>query len=344
MPRVYQPRGPGTTWHADYTDNGRQRPSLRTQVKAEALVKLARLVEAASLHGPRVLAPTRVTWQTWKAEYRTILLGSGAKPEAARRDMAAIVALELYAVPEVLGQLTPHFLIKWAAWMRGEGYAPATINRHLGGVKTMLNRAQALGFVPKQDYSVVKRMKRTKKKPKYWSVEEVGKLFAAADIAGESWPAVARLSVCAGLRGAEIYWLSWADVDFAPGKDEPHGRLYVAAKDSWDPKGYKERPVPLTKRLAAFLKSRKRAGPWVLGERPRFVTLSAYFPRIVRRAGLTGTLHVGRHTFASQALKSGVDLATVSEWLGHSSIETTAIYAHVIRNSDKPSIDRTPDY
>lgn len=39
--------------------------------------------------------------------------------------------------------------------------------------------------------------------------------------------------------------------------------------------------------------------------------------------------HCIRHTTAVALLKSGVDFATISQWLGHASLNTTMIYAHV---------------
>jgi integrase len=48
------------------------------------------------------------------------------------------------------------------------------------------------------------------------------------------------------------------------------------------------------------------------------------------------SLHTVHHSHASLLLERGVDLATVSERLGHSSIATTAkIYAHALRGKDR---------
>ena len=45
-----------------------------------------------------------------------------------------------------------------------------------------------------------------------------------------------------------------------------------------------------------------------------------------------GTYHSGRHTFATTiTLEKGVDIKTVSKWLGHASIKTTEIYAQVTK-------------
>jgi len=63
-----------------------------------------------------------------------------------------------------------------------------------------------------------------------------------------------------------------------------------------------------------------------------------------KRAGIKKhfTYHASRHTFAMMLLQSGTDIYTVSKLLGHRSISTTQIYAHVIDDTKRAAIDRLP--
>jgi site-specific recombinase XerD len=58
-----------------------------------------------------------------------------------------------------------------------------------------------------------------------------------------------------------------------------------------------------------------------------------------RKAGLEGvTWHTLRHTFASRLTGGGVDLVTVKELLGHSSIAVTMRYAHTNAESKSRAV------
>ncbi len=64
-----------------------------------------------------------------------------------------------------------------------------------------------------------------------------------------------------------------------------------------------------------------------------------------KNAGLIKKIsfHTSRHTFATLALTSGGDLYTVSKLLGHKDISTTQIYAKIIDEKKKETIDLLPN-
>jgi integrase len=77
----------------------------------------------------------------------------------------------------------------------------------------------------------------------------------------------------------------------------------------------------------------------------RFRDLKAGFKAILKRAGLTGiTWHTLRHTFASRLTRSGVDLVTVKELLGHSTINTTMRYAHSNHETKARAVSKLPTW
>ena len=203
--------------------------------------------------------------------------------------------------------------------------AASTVNMHLAALKGL---ARHHGRELR-----VKGMKRVAPPVEPLNGRELGRLLAAAD--GETWQAkrdvaVLNLLVRAGLRVGEVVALRVDDVELSQRKG------HVVVKSG---KGLKERTVPLPREaraaLRAYLAVRPAwAGEWLFVSR----TGKALTPRDVQRlvgkaaraAGLAKrvTPHTLRHTYATRALRRGVDLATVAHLLGHENLSTTARYLH----------------
>ena len=150
----------------------------------------------------------------------------------------------------------------------------------------------------------------------FLSAEEVWHLLS---IAGNDQP-LYTFAVWTGLRLTELLHLEWPDI-----KDG-----FVIVRRG---KGRKQRLVPLAPQADEALKQvprrlkELRVFWWM---RDRYTTLRR-FKRRLGWAGITKpfTFHALRHTFASFAAMSGVDLQVIAETLGHSTTSVTRRYAHL---------------
>jgi site-specific recombinase XerD len=137
------------------------------------------------------------------------------------------------------------------------------------------------------------------------------------------------LLLFAGLRRSELTAITLDDIDLA------NAQLLVRGK------GAKQRVVPLTplvvEAIRKYLPCRPRTDSDHLfvsriGGRPLHGRVAGrMLDRVLERADLNHagiTPHRLRHTFATHLIRSGVDIRTVQELLGHADLQTTARYLH----------------
>jgi integrase len=172
-----------------------------------------------------------------------------------------------------------------------------------------------------------------------------------------------------GFRDTEVRYAVWTDIDFVNGTVKVTRKDATKGQDwQFQPKSKRVREVPLPDVLLERLQEAKKLSKSRLifpskahwkapnahpGGKPSDEFLE-YCKAIAYRAGLNCGdcensvgeicavapccehffLHKFRHTFATLHLQSGVDILTVSSWLGHKDIKTTMRYLTSARGAD----------
>ena len=166
--------------------------------------------------------------------------------------------------------------------------------------------------------------------------------------------ALYRVLLYTGVRDGEARHLQWSDVDLSPGQEH----IKVCSTHVHLTKNRRDRVVPLCKEAVDTLKElqekrRDLKNPFVFTGRRgghrghNRNSWVACLKRIEKATGvkidkgfhLTG-LHLFRHTFATNALASGVDIRTVQDWLGHSTILMTQRYTNLLPSQKQEQIHK----
>jgi integrase/recombinase XerD len=136
-----------------------------------------------------------------------------------------------------------------------------------------------------------------------------------------------------GLRCQEVRKLQIQDIDFE--------RNMMHIRQS---KGKKDRYVPIGRLLMNEIKNylmQDKPVKWLFNGK----NFKGYSPQGVQRAIREAqrktliqkriTPHTLRHTYATHLLEQGLDIVSIKELLGHSHIQTTMIYLHVVMKENK---------
>ena len=130
-----------------------------------------------------------------------------------------------------------------------------------------------------------------------------------------------------GCRCSEALALRWADIDEEAGFIHVRGTKTQRA-DRYVPLFPQIRPL-----LAQLPHGSENLFPYT------HYAVKSHFERLKRKYGFSFRLHDLRHTFATRCIESGISVFTVSKWLGHSSVTTTArIYAHLLTDFERQEI------
>lgn len=215
-------------------------------------------------------------------------------------------------------------------WREASGKSPATVRLELAAARLVykaLRWAEATAADPFGDARPAREKTAPWDKRQPYSEDELQTLLAAAK---PDMQAILLLGAHAGLRVSEIVSLVWADLDL--------GNAAVHVRSG---KGGKARSAVMSVTLAEIL---RLLGPKQADQRLFPVTDAAVRKRLrllCLKAGVPyRAVHALRHYSGTRLYRASSDLEAVARHLGHSTLETTRIYAKWSDESLKNSVGK----
>ncbi len=272
-----------------------------------------RAMQACRDHDAKALVEIALAWLTLHGRR-----GARVSPYTRRNYGQGIADLIRAWTGENLLHPSRHAAALWLRQLEAAGLKPATVTIRLAAARTLYHALRDAGATEDDPFKDVRAatdpIPRHEKRQPY-PAEDIARLLDAA--AGDDQLLIL-LGAHAGLRIAEILALRWGDVD--PASD----KLVVAQG-----KGGKRRTIPMGPTLAAALRAQQppdRAA-WVIPYRT--ATSARYrLQAIAARAGVEYRgLHSLRHSAGTRLVKETGSLELAAGMLGHSSLDTTRVYA-----------------
>jgi excisionase family DNA binding protein len=239
-----------------------------------------------------------------------------------RTDGSYLKAMKEYFGARPVDEITAFDLEKYKTRRLEEGVKKSTVNRCLAILRRMFNLAIAWGHMKENPMKGVRLFseKDNLKERILTPEEEVRLLETCAPHLRE----IILVAVNSGMRRGEILGLRWQDVDF-------DNRILKVERS----KSGKQRFIEMNSAVVGLLRQRriKNPGPGYVFLNPNtgraFVDVKTGFIAACRRAGIKDLrFHDLRHTFATRLIEAGVDIVTVRDLLGHSSVRLTERYTH----------------
>ena len=216
-------------------------------------------------------------------------------------------------------KISPRHIEQVLTAMTLDGYAPATVLRHLAVLKATLNDAKRLGLLQENPACRVKPPKVNNVLLRYLTPEQEARLY---DHLSQKYHSIVKVALNTGCRQGELLRLRWKEVDWNIGVMTIH-----------ETKSGDSRSVPLNSEVQSVLVAiHDQTCPdphdRIFSFDDRY--LRRAFDKAVKAAGLDPfRFHDLRHTFASRLAMQGCNDRTLMALGGWKSPRMLSRYAHL---------------
>jgi len=210
-------------------------------------------------------------------------------------------------------------------WLGRIGYMPWSRATFYGHLRSYFTFAIDAGIVTVDPMARMRRPRQGKSVPRPLNPAQVRTVMAARNANVRAW---LTLALYAGLRAHEIAKIRGEDVE--------ERQLYVVGK------GGSEAYLPTHPLVWALALERPAAGWWfpTIADTGHVSarSVSAITGRVFAANGIEGSIHRGRHTYATELLRAGANVRVVQTLMRHASLQSTMVYTAVDEDERRDAI------
>ncbi|NTW88745.1 MAG: site-specific integrase [Desulfobulbaceae bacterium] len=225
----------------------------------------------------------------------------------------------------LLSSLSVQDCMTFRNYLTNSKLAQSTQSKHYGSFKSALRQAHLAYFIPVDLHDRLDSVSRGHATKEFLRQIEMDLLFSTP-VRSQLTRKAFLFSCLTGMRHSDLKALKWANV-----YDMPDGTCELRYKMQ---KTGRAHVLPIGKQAREVMGNRGKSEAFVLPGTPSIQSVNYTIHLWCKRAGIAKPIsfHCARHTFATLCLSAGVPLKVVSDYLGHSSITQTEVYARLLED------------
>ncbi len=220
--------------------------------------------------------------------------------------------------------------------------ATSSINHKLSSLRNFYKYLVKKKYVKNNPFALIESVKTPKRNPDFLYLEEMEGLLDSIDTSndlGVRNKALLEFMYATGVRCSEVVNLTLSQIDFSSQIVLIHGK---GDKDRYIPfhdyaKEWLEKYITEVRSELTVHKDHQYVFVNNRGNQMTNRGVEDILNRLAYQYNATLKIHPHtiRHSFATHLLDGGVDLRTVEQLLGHSSLSTTQVYTHITKEKLK---------
>ena len=277
------------------------------------------------------------TLDDFREEYLSYMENQYAEKYVNSQELTLRHALKYFGTLCLLNQITKREAEKFIASLMKN--APKGYAVYLRNLKAAFNKAVEWDLINENPFKHIKFKKQQKVRPKYISSEDLQNILSNTKNS-----TLADLFIFAyntGTRLSEAVHIKWENIDLK------HKKITIG-DTGFITKTRESRDIPINSTLFELLSElhkTKTDSAYVFPKENGFQYNADYVSRkfkvSCRLSNIDEEIHFHslRHSFASNMANKGVSIYIIKELLGHSSVKTTEIYAHIDFDSKAKAVE-----